>query len=332
MEAARVPAGASTGSGLPFETSEAWFSVLASTCLDPGDQPHRLVLPGATLAMRERTSWHGPVALRTLASLTPCYSTRYSTAGVDEDDLAAAARTLRRRQPRVHRLLFEALQDEAEAVRVSSGLRRGGLFVERFQHFGTWYEPVRAGFDAYWSARPGRLRNTVERRERALRRGPGCALRVCAAPEEADAATAAYQAIYQASWKKPEPYPTFIPALIAALLRQRAGLIGLLSIDDQPVAAQIWLVGGGAATLFKLAHDERHKNHSPGSVLTRLMLERILGDPTVREIDFGRGDDPYKRHWVSQRRQSWGVAAYDPATPVGAALAGITLLSRLRSN
>ncbi|MCW2240902.1 GNAT family N-acetyltransferase [Azospirillum canadense] len=304
--------------------------MLAATCLDPGDRLRRLALPGqrpdAPLFMRERTARHGVLSVRTLASLTTCYSTRYVVTGVAEDDLATEVRALRRERSRPHRLLFEALHSLDEVATLQAGLRRGGMVVESFRNFGNWHELIDEGFETYWAARDSRLRNTVERRERSLRRGPGYDLRVWARPEGTGEAITAYQAVYGASWKEPEPYPDFIPALISALLTHGAGLVGALSIAGRPAAAQIWLVGGGGATLFKLAHDERQKQHSPGSVLTKLMLERILSDPAVREIDLGRGDDPYKRQWAAHRRQTWGVAAYDPATLAGMALAATNLL------
>jgi len=43
----------------------------------------------------------------------------------------------------------------------------------------------------------------------------------------------------------------------------------------------------------------------------------VLEDDTVRELDFGRGDEAYKQLWVGQRRQRLGVMLADPRHPAG---------------
>jgi hypothetical protein len=35
-------------------------------------------------------------------------------------------------------------------------------------------------------------------------------------------------------------------------------------------------------------------------------------------VDYLTGDDNYKRDWMSQRRERWGILALNPRTPLGA--------------
>ncbi|MBM3492639.1 MAG: GNAT family N-acetyltransferase [Alphaproteobacteria bacterium] len=123
-------------------------------------------------------------------------------------------------------------------------------------------------------------------------------------------ALAAYQQVYAASWKEAEPYPAFIPTLIQRLAEDGSLRLGLLSLDGQPAAAQIWLLAGGRATIFKLAYDEAQSRWSVGSLLTAWMFRQVLEHEPVAEIDFGRHDDPYKRDWLPERREHWGLIAY----------------------
>jgi CelD/BcsL family acetyltransferase involved in cellulose biosynthesis len=86
--------------------------------------------------------------------------------------------------------------------------------------------------------------------------------------------------------------------------------------------------------VLKLAHDEAARAASPGTVLTALMIRRLLGEDRVRVLDFGRGDDPYKRLWVGSRRRRIGLVLADPLSPQGLAALGRqwagSLLRRLR--
>jgi CelD/BcsL family acetyltransferase involved in cellulose biosynthesis len=78
--------------------------------------------------------------------------------------------------------------------------------------------------------------------------------------------------------------------------------LGIASISGRPVAAQFWTVEGGTAFIHKLAHVEDARDHSPGSLLTAAMMERAIDVDRVSEVDFGTGDDPYKRDWMDSRR------------------------------
>jgi len=85
------------------------------------------------------------------------------------------------------------------------------------------------------------------------------------------------------------------------------------------VAAQLWLVEDGVATIHKLAYAEEAKAMSPGTVLGMEMFRRAIDQDRVREIDYGTGDDAYKRDWMDERRQLWRLVACNPRTPRGMA-------------
>jgi len=76
-------------------------------------------------------------------------------------------------------------------------------------------------------------------------------------------------------------------------------------------------VAHGRADIYKLAYDEAYKALAPGTLLTAALMEEALDVDGVREIDYLIGDDPYKATWMSQRRERFGLIAYDPLTPRG---------------
>ena len=49
------------------------------------------------------------------------------------------------------------------------------------------------------------------------------------------------------------------------------------------------------------------------------MIRRLIEEEQVTMLDFGRGDDPYKRQWATERQQRAGLVVADPWHPLGAA-------------
>jgi hypothetical protein len=257
---------------------------------------------------------------RTLQSLTNPYTCLWRprlAPGLDASTIRRAGQALGtfcRDWPTVR---LEAMADDCPALdALLAGARRAGMFAARYAHFGNWHEPIAGrSFDQYLSARPGALRETVRRK---LRRAQAT-LEIVSAPDGIDAGIAAYEEIYARSWKVPEPFPRFN----AAMMREAAGIgalrLGLLHAGGRAIAAQIWIVLDGRATVLKLAHDEADKELSPGTVLTALMLRALIDGEHVTELDFGRGDDAYKQLWTTQRRQRIGVILGNPLRPAGLA-------------
>jgi hypothetical protein len=310
-----------------FHLAPGWFDTFADSCLAPGEQASVDRVAGVLLPVRR---WRGRPGLGEVASLTNYYSCRFEPPGLADHPDGASVIAGWARSQRADRIRFDALGPAGPAFRaLAGGLRRAGLLVEAWPQFVNRYEPVAGvGFARYWAARDGKLRNTVDRKARALERQHRVDLLCFTRPAEAERATAHYERVYARSWKEPEPWPLFMPRLVRAAFAAGAGQLAVLTIDGEAAAAQFWLWGGGAATIFKLAHDERWERLSPGSVLTRHLMQAALDGGRLAEIDLGRGDDPYKRLWLSQSRERWGLAGYNPRRPGGLLLAARNLLPR----
>lgn len=200
-----------------------------------------------------------------------------------------------------------------------AGANAAGLIPLTFDHFGNWSEDVTGrDWNAYLAARPGALRETIRRRLRNAERLTDARFEILTQPADMDRAVAVFDDVYARSWKQPEPYPAFNGALIRAMADAGALRLGVWSIGETPVAVQFWVVWGGEAIVLKLAHDEAFKAHSPGTVLTALMLRHLLDREAIARIDFGRGDDGYKQGWAQERRQRIGFLLVNPRHPAGA--------------
>jgi hypothetical protein len=315
-----------------FCLSQAWFEAFGATVLGDGE---RLAIAGierdlsagmplACLVGRHRERDPAFLGARSFSSLSNYYTLRYAPL-VDGGDgrtaLVALVEGLRARRPRYAVLHFEPLAADAVlSDDLAAALRGAGLITRRYFRFGNWYDDTCGlSFRDYLARRPAALRNTFRRNSGRLA-GAGV-VRIAIAQDGGALpdALARYERVYAASWKRSEPYPAFIRRLAAALAEAGALRLGLLYVGQRPVAAQVWGVQRGRAVLYKLAHDRAFDAFSPGTVLTMRMLERLLDEEHVTTLDLGAGDDPYKRLWVSRRRERVGVVGFDPRTWRGAA-------------
>lgn len=199
-----------------------------------------------------------------------------------------------------------------------AGARSGGLHAARFDHFGNWHEPV-GGVDwaTYLRARPGGLRETIRRK---MKRAGETEFQLVTGGDALEPAIAAYEEVYARSWKTAEPFPDFNATLMRAAAAVGALRLGLLHVGAQVVAAQLWIVTNGTATVLKLAHDEAYKPLSPGTVLSVHMIRHLLEEDGIHTLDFGRGDDAYKQLWATRRHQRIGVILANPWSLAGAAI------------
>ena len=97
-----------------------------------------------------------------------------------------------------------------------------------------------------------------------------------------------------------------------ASVGEELAAMGIARIDGAAAAAQLWIVHGGVAAIYKLAYDERFGALSIGSLLTAHMMQHVIDIDGVQEVDYLMGDDAYKRDWMSQRRERWGLVAFNP--------------------
>ena len=299
-----------------FATTAWWRSVLAAAMPDRATACFLLCSDGPRpIAIVPLLQRDGGRALQSLSNPYTCLWHPLFAPGLDPSAILEAGVALGKFCRRWPAVRLEALaSDSPHLDPLLAGVRRAGIFATRYVHFGNWHEPIAGrSFDDYLSARPGALRETIRRK---LRRAQAT-LEIVSAPDSIDAGIAAYEEIYARSWKVPEPYPRFNATMMREAARIGALRLALLHANGRAIAAQIWIVFAGRATVLKLAHDEAGKELSPGTVLTALALRELIDRERVTELDFGRGDDAYKQLWTTQRRQRIGVVLSNPLRPSG---------------
>ena len=230
-------------------------------------------------------------------------------------------------------LLLEPIGDDDAAITdLQRAFEAAGCHCERNFRFYNWILRLDGqSFDDYLASRPSRLRNTIRRKQRKLQREHALEIRLHIG-DEAPRAMADYHAVYRASWKANEQYKNFLDGMVERFSSVGATRLGVLHADGQPVAAQLWFVMHGKASIFRLAYDEQWRPYSPGSILTSHLMRHVIDIDGVSEVDFLTGNEAYKQEWMSLRRERWALGCACPALRTSrlARLAG-TIRRRLGS-
>ncbi|HEY5799449.1 MAG TPA: GNAT family N-acetyltransferase [Burkholderiaceae bacterium] len=303
--------------GDPFSTI-AWYRHLASSVLSEHG------------ALRIETAHTGASTLvmplfvqranrRVLRSAANFYTSLYAPPHSGDPAPAALAWARKAKAARWAKVELAPMDADAPLYgALADGLRQAGFITQRYFCFGNWYLPVAGrSYDAYAAALPSRLRHTLARKSRQLAAMPGFRIEILRSIDDVPRAVQAIHRVYGASWKDPEPYPSFMPGLVRLLAERGALRMGVAYLGNAPAAFQLWIVEGGVASIYKLAYDEAHARLSIGSVLTAALMRHAIDIDQVREVDYLTGDEPYKQDWMSHRRERWGLAAFNPATLQG---------------
>jgi len=197
---------------------------------------------------------------------------------------------------------------DAEQAGIVAAMRAAGWWV-RASRAGDrhWLDLSELDHDGWWATRPGALRSTVQRKAKKGvvdiqlldRFDPG--------------SWVAYEAVYAASWKPEEGHPALLRAFAEAESARGTFRMGLARIDGAPVAAQFWTVEDGTAFIHKLAHVEDSQKASPGTLLSAALFRHAIEVDRVCRIDFGTGNDAYKRDWMNRHEPLWRIEAFNRA-------------------
>lgn len=290
------------GQSAPFDRLE-WWQGLASACaLEP------LIISahdeGATV-MLPLSRGEGQ-----LTGLSNWYTFRLRPLILGEGDprplLRALASDLANH---AHRITLDLVPDEdGSATLLEAAFREAGWAVSREQSDSNHVLVLRGrSWEEYLAQRPGQLRSTIRRKAKRLD---------CRIVEHFDADLwAAYEAVYRQSWKPQEGSMDFLRAF--ALAEGAAGRLrmGIALSGGEPVAAQVWTVEGATAFIHKLAYREQARALSPGSVLSAAMFRHVIERDRVEMIDYGTGDDAYKRDWMEEVRPRYRLRFLRPNVP-----------------
>ncbi|MEM7466639.1 MAG: GNAT family N-acetyltransferase, partial [Pseudomonadota bacterium] len=157
---------------------------------------------------------------------------------------------------------------------VANYTRLSGREVRRYEKHVNRFEVVADDtYESYLARRPGQLRSTLKRKRKQLERLTDGRVDIYESYEDVAREYPNFRTVYEHSWKGEERFPDFIGAVVADLARVGKSKLGILYIDGQPAAAQIWMRLAQTWGVFKLAYQPQYAQYSVGTLLTAAMIE-----------------------------------------------------------
>jgi CelD/BcsL family acetyltransferase involved in cellulose biosynthesis len=234
--------------------------------------------------------------------------------------LTALARDLKRK---AWRITLAPLPDEGgEASVIARAFVKAGWKVQREVCDVNHVLRVNGrSYAKFLAARPGRLRTTLKRKADKVQ--------IAIHTSFDETAWADYESVYAASWKPSEGSLAFLRRF--AIEEGSGGRLRLAIArnENRAVAAQLWSVEGGTAYIHKLAHTKDSTPLSPGTSLSATLFAHVIDLDRVHLVDFGTGDDGYKRDWMDEIRPRYRLEMFDPAQPRAWPVLAKSMLRRL---
>ncbi|CAG1022664.1 hypothetical protein MTYM_01892 [Methylococcales bacterium] len=306
---------------ISFDLSFPWFANFISTALKPNERIKISVSEddGGQVVVLPMCFEDGTQRPKTIRSLSSFYTALFAPIGPGSNNvelLTFALSALKQDTQSWDVINFMPMDGGGEHYStLKNALSAIGMLSYDYCCFGNWYLPVRGrSYTEYYQTLPSRLKNTIKRKRNLFFSKDAGKLEIITSGDRLEPGIAAYQKVYSTSWKVQEPFPEFIPGLIRLSAEQGWLRLGIAYLQGEPIAAQIWIVAHRRASIFKLAYDEKFASYSAGSILSAHMMEYALDVDKVEEVDYLIGDDPYKKDWMSHRRERMGIIAFNPRT------------------
>ncbi len=208
-------------------------------------------------------------------------------------------------------LRLRYLPPDAIAIRgLLAGLAERGLSALHRAEASNPYVALNAGWETYYATRSRSLKKAANLAANRLHRAGEVFVEQLAAgagsSAEVDQFLSNAIAVSARSWKGRTEYsldqagPQAFIRMLSRSAHERGWLsIWIVHLDGEPVAMEYQLVADGNVYALRSDFDGRHEHVSPGSYLSRHLLERLFGQ-ALRRYLMGPGQNLYKFRWTEQ--------------------------------
>lgn len=315
-----------------FMNGYHWYQTFAATCLDAGQSPRFYVI----------ASKDAPKTLLIMPMITPLgrAGSRISARKLGEHSLMAMTNHQSRSFAPISNADPECLErllqgfaihlkqegcstvdvnhldpEIADAALLGRAFTAAGFSVAPYHDQTVVFDRLEGrSFAEFLKGLSSNLRSNLNRRRKKLEKMGALRFEVVQGGDGLAKAIQDYEAVQKTSWKPDEIYPRHVSTLILAAAEAGSLRLGILYLDDRPVAADLSFVSDGFAYSHKGHFDEAFRQHGAGDVMTLMALERLIDDDKVDIVDFGKNADPYKLKWLKRQGSLGGLVAFDTRT------------------
>lgn len=302
--------------------SKQWFENLIATALEDEHDVLFACVIDESSAERNENTLHAilPLIVRDngeWSSLTHSYSSLFTILLAKEDQQEILNYLVQglKELPFTYLTLEPIAEDDEKINLLQQTLESVDLPCYRNHRYYNWYHELNGqSFDEYMGNRPSRVRNTVTRKQRKLKKEFDYEIRLHI-DGDVGQALADYHDIYKVSWKANEQYETIVSGLTKSFSKAAWPRLAILYVEGEPIAAHLWFVVHRKASIFRLVYNQEWKKYSPGTILMSYLLEYVIDTDKVEEIDFLTGNDSYKQDWMTERRERWNFVCFKKPRP-----------------
>ena len=316
-----------------FFHSRPWFENLARTTLENGARlrlyaveairekrsPQALLVttnPAAQNGARIRGWWVGKSSIAGFTnyqSYTHTLLLPDSTANTAEVTRALVSKIQQEQHSLIDLNLFTPTSPNLSLL--IWAFKDAGMPVSTYDYAGNWIEDTsHLDFQQYLKNRSKSIRKGTLRKKRRLQEAHDIHFEIITETQKVEKAITQFDAVYTKSWKEQDYFKDFTPGLIRTCAEQGTLRLGILYVDGKAASVEMCIVANKQATFAKSAYDPKYADYSISSILLLHVIEHVITTDQVQQISFGVFDDPYKKSWCNQRRELWGVVAFNTKT------------------
>jgi hypothetical protein len=241
----------------------------------------------------------------------------------DCDDAGDAVESLigfLRNSPRPYDVLrFSPLDSDSPILgRLLHALHAHRFRVQVYQIQDDRYETTAGHSSAdYLAARPRSLRERLGSTGRMLFASGRASFALVREPSDVDVAWPDCERLLVEADETTTEVFDYLPRLLRIAANAGVLRLGLIALDGEPAAMQLWVIAGNVAHCLRIVQSPRISELPLDDVLTERIVPFLIDDDRVVELDFGYIVEQFAADWAPRTRRRLGVIAFNAGTRRG---------------
>jgi len=200
--------------------------------------------------------------------------------------------------------LYPLREDGGSYEALKDVIKERGYFSKEENYTENWFDNnVTQSFDEYLKKRSRQFRKQLKRLRNRLEELGIVEIKFLWNSDCVDDWMDYYYEVYSRSWKKREAIgPTFHKDLARMSAKTGNLRLGLLFLNNKPIAAEYCIIHSKRAHLLKGAYDEEYSFYGPGNIIYYEMIRHLIERDGITGIDLGHGNEEYKKGLASEKR------------------------------